>query len=115
MDVYEEYISGFQYLKKGMLNEAIFHLRRAKTAEPFKTSIREALARAYFMSGRFDKSEKEFSFIIHLKPDCDYAYFGAGLSLIKLGEKEKGLEKLKIACALNPSNQIYRNYLKKFS
>lgn len=114
MDVYEEFKAGIDHLARRQVNEAIYHLRRAKRAEPFKTSIREALARAYYMAGRFEKSENEFSFIIHLKPDYDYAYFGSGLCLIKLGEKERGVERLKIAFALNPANEIYRRYLRKF-
>lgn len=115
MDVYEEFLKGKKALKKGRPDQAIHHLRRAKRVEPSKLSIREALGRAYFMAGMFDKAKREFEFIIFRKPDDDYAYFCLGMSLIRMGEFEKGIERLKIACALNPHNETYRRYLKKFS
>jgi Flp pilus assembly protein TadD len=115
MDVYEEFLKGKNALREGMSHKAIHHLRRAKRAEPSKLSIREALGRAYFMAGRFEMAKREFEFIIFRKPDEDYAYFGLGVSMIRMGEVEEGLERLRIACALNPSNSTYREFLEKYS
>lgn len=115
MNVYEEFLKGKKALEAGKPDEAIYHLRKAKRKEPSKLSIREALARAYFMSGNFEKAGYEFEFIVFKKPDEDYGYFGLGLSLIRLGKVDEGVEKLRIACALNPANEEYRRYLEKYS
>lgn len=114
MDVYEEFLRGIEALKANNFEEAIFYLRRVKRKEPGKISVREALGRAYFKSGRFKKALREFEFILGNRPDNDYAYFCAGLCLLRLGRREEGLEKMRIALALNPDSSEYRNIFEKY-
>ncbi len=112
---FEDFLAAKEAMGEGDFEKAIFYLRRAKRREPSKISVREALGRCYFNVGDYRKAESEFRFIVNKKPDEDYAYFGLGLSLVKQGKREEGVENLKIACALNPSNVDYSNYLKKYS
>lgn len=113
MDVYEDFSKGIEALKAGKFEEAIFFLRRVKRKEPGKISVREVLGRAYFKSGRF-KALGEFEFILGNRPDNDYAYFCAGLCLLKLGRREEGLEKMRVALALNPQSSEYRKIFEKY-
>ena len=53
-------------------------LERARDLEPDKSSIREALGRAYFRSAQFDKAAEEFAEVVERYPVNDYAHFCLG-------------------------------------
>jgi tetratricopeptide (TPR) repeat protein len=114
MEIYEEFLRGMEAFRSGDYEKAIFYLRRVKRKEPSKISIRETLGRAYFKVKKFRKALYEFEFIINTRPDNDYAYFCAGLCLLKLGKKEEGLEKMRIAIALNPQAVEYRDIFTRY-
>ena len=61
--------------------QAAVSLEKAKRLEPDKTSIREALGRAYFRSGRYRRAASEFSAVVERYPANDYAHFCLGRSL----------------------------------
>ena len=65
-------------------------LERARSLEPDKSSIREALGRAYFRSARFDKAAEEFAAVVERYPVNDYAHFCLGRSLEKTGRTRRG-------------------------
>lgn len=111
MDVLKEFFLAKKAFELKNYSEAIYYLRRVKRTEPAKMSVRELLARAYFNTGNFKKALREFTFILENRPDDDYAYFGAGLCYIKLGDRKRGAEMLKVAIALNPKNKVYHSYL----
>ncbi|MCX7831338.1 MAG: hypothetical protein N2440_00310 [Actinobacteria bacterium] len=115
MDIYEEFLEGKKAFIRGDYELAVYYLRKVKRKEPSKISVRELLGRAYYSLRKYKKALQEFEFIIFNKPDQDYAYFAAGLCLIKLGRREEGVENLRIALALNPTNSDYKNYLDRFS
>lgn len=110
MELYEEFLKGLNAFEKRHYEEAVYHLRRVKRKDPGKISVRELLGRAYFKIGDYRKALREFDFILENRPDQDYAYFCAGLCLVKLGKTEEGLEKMRIAIALNPKNHEYRRF-----
>ena len=60
-------------------------LAKAAGLEPEKTSIREALGRAYFRSRQFEEARVEFEAVVERAPTNDYALFCLGRSLMELG------------------------------
>src|SRR5687767_14549384 len=98
-DVYDWYQQGLSLLESGNAHAAATVLQRAVDEEPNMGSLREGLARAYFRSGRFSKALEQFSRAIDIDPVNHYAYFGAGLSLGRLGRIQEAIGQLKIAVA----------------
>lgn len=109
--VYEWFQRGVALLETGDVHAAATLLERAAAAEPDKASIREALARAYFSSRRFQEALDEFTTALDMSPVNDYAHFGAGLSLGRLGRLHEAIGHLKLACVMRPGNDDYEQAL----
>ena len=77
-------------------------LGRAKLLEPDKASIREALGRALFMSGRATRARREFAKAVALNPSDDYAHFALALACERTGQRQRALGHAKLANALAP-------------
>lgn len=105
--VYEWYIRGMELLDSGSPAAAMQLLQRAADAEPSSRSIREALARAQFGARRFAEAADSFRWIVQENPAEDYALFGLGLSLSRLGDFEQAVEHLALAVAMRPENKDY--------
>ena len=60
------------------------------TSSPEKTSIREALGRAYFRSHQFERAREEFEAVVERAPTNDFALFCLGRSLMQLGPPRGG-------------------------
>jgi Flp pilus assembly protein TadD len=104
---YEWYQRGLALLDGGDFHAAATLLERAAAEEPGKSSIHEALARAYFRSRRFSLALEQFNLVIDLSPANDYAYFGLGLSLDRLGRLEEAVGQLRMANVMRPGNADY--------
>ena len=89
-DVYDLYQRGMQLLEDGHFHQATVPLAKARDLEPDKTSIREALGRAYFRSGGFEKAREEFEAVVERAPTNDYALFCLGRALMQLGPHRRG-------------------------
>ena len=72
---YELFKKGSELLDRGDFNAAAIPLERARDLEPDKSSVREALGRAYFRSGQFQKAAVEFEAVVERHPVNDYAHF----------------------------------------
>ena len=83
-------------------------LERAAAAEQGKGSILEALGRAYYNSGQYDRSRVTFEALLELDPSADYAHFALGQSLKQLGRRAEARTHLKLAVALAPRSELYR-------
>ena len=90
--------------------QAAVSLEKAKRLEPDKTSIREALGRAYFRSGRYRRAASEFSAVVERYPANDYAHFCLGRSFEKLGDRTAASRHLSLACGMRPDRTDYRHY-----
>ena len=66
--VYDLFTRGSALLESGDFAAATVPLERARNLEPGKTSIREALGRAYFRSGRFEEARAEFAAVVEQAP-----------------------------------------------
>ena len=107
-DAYVAFQEGTRLLATDNAHAAVIPLERARALEPAKGSVREALARAYFRSGRFDAAEEEFLAALDIEPVNDYAHFGVGLCRLRAGDRAKARGHLRLAAVMRPENADYR-------
>jgi tetratricopeptide (TPR) repeat protein len=110
-DAYEAYSGGRELLSSGNPHAAVVALERARTLEPDKASVRETLARAYYRSARYQAAAAEFAIAVALDPVNDYAHFGLGLALTRTGDLTGAGRHLRIAAAMRPDRDDYRQAL----
>ena len=108
---YELFARGTAFLESGHPGQAALLLERATALLPGKTSVREALARACYALGRFDRAAAEFAAITRRVPCNDYAHFGLGCSLLRLGHPLPARGSLRLALAMRPDNADYAERL----
>ena len=109
-DAYALFQRGISLLEESHWAQAAVPLEKAKRLEPDKTSIREALGRAYFRTGRYRRAAGEFSAVVERNPANDYAHFCLGRSLEKLGDKPAASRHLSLAAGMRPDREDYRRY-----
>jgi tetratricopeptide (TPR) repeat protein len=109
-DAYALFQRGLSLLAESHWAQAAVSLEKAKRLEPDKTSIREALGRAYFRSGRYRHAATEFSAVVERSPANDYAHFCLGRSFEKLGDRRAASRHLSLACGMRPDRSDYRLY-----
>jgi tetratricopeptide (TPR) repeat protein len=109
-DAYELFQRGLSLLADSHWAQAAVSLEKAKRLEPDKTSIREALGRAYFRSGRYVQAADEFSAVVEHSPANDYAHFCLGRSFEKLGDRRGAARHLSLAYGMRPDRTDYRLY-----
>jgi len=109
-DVYDLFQRGSALLESGDYSAAAIPLEKASRFEPDKTSIREALGRAYFHAGRYAQASEEFKAVVERAPVNDFAHFCLGRSLEKTGRRDEARRHLALACNLRPDRADYRAY-----
>jgi tetratricopeptide (TPR) repeat protein len=109
-DAYALFQRGLSLLAESHWAQAAVSLEKAKRLEPDKTSIREALGRAYFRSGRYRRAAGEFSAVVEQSPANDYAHFCLGRSFEKLGDRRAARRHLSLAFGMRPDRTDYRIY-----
>jgi Flp pilus assembly protein TadD len=109
-DVYDLFQRGTALLEAGDFNSATVPLSKARDLEPDKTSIREALGRAYFRSHQFERARVEFEAVVERAPTNDFALFCLGRSLMQLGRHGEARKPLALAAQLRPERRDYRIY-----
>jgi Flp pilus assembly protein TadD len=109
-DVYDLFQRGTALLEAGDFAAATVPLAKARDLDPDKTSIREALGRAYFRSSQFEAARAEFEAIVERAPTNDYALFCLGRSLLELGRPKDARKALALAAGLRPDRRDYRIY-----
>ncbi len=112
-EVYDWYRRGLALLESGSPGAAAALLEHAHAQEPESASVVEALARALYDSGRYGEAAGTFSELAGRSPDNDYAQFGLGLALTRLGDFPRAAEHLAMAVAMRPQRQEYVRALKE--
>ena len=107
---YTLYRRGIELLEDGDFRHATEPLAEAARREPEKTSVREALGRAYFRSRQYEEAAVEFAAVVERAPTNDYALFCLGRSLQQLGRHTEARKPLALACCLRPERADYRLY-----
>ena len=109
-EAFTAFQEGSQLLASANPHAAATVLERARNLEPDQGSIREALARAYYSSGRFPAARAEFERAVEIDPVNDYAHFGLGLCLLRTGDRGGARAHLRLAVAMRPQPE-YRDAL----
>jgi Flp pilus assembly protein TadD len=98
---------GREFLRTGHPHQAAMLLSQAKMIEPEKGSIREALGRALYLSGRVARARREFAKAVQIDPVNDYAHFGLALACARTGQRVRAIAHLKLAIAMRPTAEEY--------
>ena len=107
---YDLFKKGSELLERGDFMAAAIPLERARDLEPDKSSIREALGRAYFRSAQFDKAAEEFAEVVERYPVNDYAHFCLGRSLEKTGRAAEARRHAALAANMRPDRKDYQAF-----
>src|SRR5260370_15678695 len=87
--VYDLFRAGTALLEAEDYHAATIPLGRARDLSPESSSIREALGRALFRSGRFSEAAGEFEAVAERHPTHDLALFSLGRALQMLGPRRE--------------------------
>jgi Flp pilus assembly protein TadD len=112
---YDLFARGMGFLRDGHPHQAAMLLGRAKMIEPEKASIREALGRALFMSGRAQSARREFAKAVQIDPVSDYAHFALALACERTGQRSRAIGHLKLAIAMRPGTEHYEEALSRIA
>ena len=112
---YDLFARGMRFLDEGHPHQAAMLLSRARLMEPEKASIREALARALYMSGRTAWARREFAKTVAIDPVNDYAHFGLALACERTGQRTRAIAHLKLAIAMRPGVRHYERALARLA
>jgi TolA-binding protein len=107
---YTLYRRGIELLEDGDFEDAAAPLAEAARRAPEKTSVREALGRAYYRAGRYAKAAAEFEAVVETHHVNDFAHFCLGRALAKTGQKDRARHHLALASNLRPDRRDYRFY-----
>jgi Tfp pilus assembly protein PilF len=114
-DAYLAFQEGTRLLAGDNAHAAVIALERARELEPAQGSVREALARAYFRTGRFTSAEEEFRAAVEIDPVNDYAHYGIGVCKLRTGDATRARGHLRLATVMRPDNDDYRRALAEAS
>jgi Flp pilus assembly protein TadD len=112
---YTLYRRGVELLEDGSFEEATGPLAEAARRAPEKSSVREALGRAYFRNRQFAEAATEFEAVVETHPVNDYAHFCLGRALSLTGEKKRARHHLALASNLQPQRRDYRVYRERLA
>jgi Tfp pilus assembly protein PilF len=107
---YTLYRRGIELLEDGDFRDATEPLAEAARREPEKSSVREALGRAYYRSGEFRKAGVEFEAVVESHHVNDFAHFCLGRALSHTGDRKRARHHLALAANLRPDRRDYRYY-----
>jgi tetratricopeptide (TPR) repeat protein len=112
---YTLYRRGIELLADGSFEQAAEPLAEAARRAPEKSSVREALGRAYYRSGRFAEAATEFEAVVETHNVNDYAHFCLGRALTKIGQTRRARHHLALASNLRPDRGDYRYYRERLA
>jgi Flp pilus assembly protein TadD len=110
---YDLFSRGVRFLEEGHPYQAAMALSLAKLMEPEKPSIRTALGRALFMTGRMAGARREFAKVVQINPSDDWAHFALALACDRTGERARARGHLKLALAMRPGEPEYERALRR--
>jgi Flp pilus assembly protein TadD len=112
---YTLYRRGVELLEDGSFGEATVPLAEVARRAPEKSSVREALGRAYFRNHQFEEAATEFEAVVESHPVNDYAHFCLGRALSLTGHEERARHHLALAANLRPDRSDYRRYRERLA
>jgi Flp pilus assembly protein TadD len=113
--LYDLYQRGMSLLEHGDFAQATVPLSKAARIAPDKSSIREALGRAYFRNRQFAEAATEFEAVVESHPVNDFAHFCLGRALSLSGQRDRARHHLALASNLRPERRDYRIYRQRLA
>jgi Flp pilus assembly protein TadD len=110
-EAYTLFRRGADFLDDGRPAQAAMYLAMALRLEPGRNSIRETLGRAEYAAGRFERAAERFAEVVADVPDSDYAHYALARCLRRLGREGEARGHLRLARALHPASETYRQRL----
>jgi len=110
-EAYTLFQRGVAFLRDRHPAQAAMVLAQALRLEPGRNSIREALGRAEFALGMHELAAERFRLVLGDAPDNDYAHYALGRCLLELGRPDEARAHLRLARALKPRSELYREAL----
>jgi tetratricopeptide (TPR) repeat protein len=111
--VYDWLQRGMALLARGDAAAAATLLERVHAEDPTSASVLEALARSRYDAGQYEAARSGFAALVELSPDSDYAHFGLGLSLFRLGRPDAAEPHLALASVMRPGRSEYEQRLRE--
>ncbi len=97
---YELFKRGEEFLRTNNPAQAAVVLERARRKQPRRSSIREALGRAYYNCGRFERAAEQFKIVISLYPTNSYAHYCLARCAEKLDDDLLSRKHFRLASAM---------------
>jgi Flp pilus assembly protein TadD len=113
--LYTLYRRGVELLEDGSFAAATEPLAEAARLAPEKSSVREALGRAYFRNRQFEEAATEFAAVVETHPVNDFAHFCLGRALSLTGQTKRARHHLALASNLRPERRDYRIYRERLA
>ena len=113
--LYTLYRRGVELLEDGSFAAATEPLAEAARRAPEKSSVREALGRAYFRNRQFEEAATEFEAVVETHPVNDFAHFCLGRALSITGNLSRARHHLALASNLRPERSDYRLYRERLA
>jgi tetratricopeptide (TPR) repeat protein len=110
-EAYDLFTRGMAFLRERHSAQAAMLLSRALDIEPGRNSIREGLGRAEFALGKHEHAAELFQAVLEDCPDNDYAHYALARCLTALGREDEARAHLRLARALAPERDLYRDAL----
>jgi Flp pilus assembly protein TadD len=107
---YTLYRRGLELLEDGSFEAATEPLAEAARRAPEKSSVREALGRAYFRNRQFAEAATEFEAVVETHPVNDYAHFCLGRALAKTGRTAEARRHAALAANMRPDRKDYQAF-----
>ena len=101
MDLLAEYRRATMFFETGDPLGAARLLEPIVEAEPQNASVRQLLARSYFMSAQLKGAEKQLRALIELDPTDHYAHHVLGRTLERAGRPAEALPYLRLALVMH--------------
>jgi tetratricopeptide (TPR) repeat protein len=92
----------------GNQKAAIRHYRSALELNPNYGVTRHNLGVLFFKQGQYEKAAENLKVAAAYLPNCPSCHYLFGMSLLKLGKKERGLQEIAEAIRLDPARKDYR-------
>jgi tetratricopeptide (TPR) repeat protein len=102
-----------EYLKAGMVEEAVSALEKGLNANPFYMSAKVLLGKAYLQSGDTGKAKEQFEAVVKAIPDNLLAHRKLGEIYLGMGMLTEAVSSFRIITLLNPKDEEAKALLKE--
>jgi tetratricopeptide (TPR) repeat protein len=106
-DAYELYKEARMLLQEHHPDMAVSLLQRAKSLEPRRGSILEALGIAYYNSGNHAEAMREFEEALEIDPTNHYARYALSRCMYRKGMLKMAIGQAKLAVVMAPEIEMY--------